>query len=283
MSAFNIKIKCFCTPFSQDIDDLLYGDGSFTPEFDLWQSWDAFIYECIVKAKELFVKIDDLDTPLIWLLPALQYQEELKQLLITSLTQLFPKHAEHLLFYGAVGANAMIKLIEQKKWEKANVIALDATYKVDKHAEYLYQGIGAGLAVIETGATGWHQVSHEFASSIDFIKHNQLSALFSDIALNSKKKIDLIIAPGNGVDDDSDVWLSNLQQISNLIDDNTRYELPNYKLGKIGALEGLVNLYYLVTSPAILNQVKHALLISQEHAKYQAVASYLWISEEVYN
>ena len=31
------------------------------------------------------------------------------------------------------------------------------------------------------------------------------------------------------------------------------------------------------------NHFKHALVISQEQSKYQAAASYLWISEEVHN
>ena len=98
-----------------------------------------------------------------------------------------------------------------------------------------------------------------------------------------KKRIDFICAPGNGVNHESDVWFTNLQLLSNLISEHTHYELPNYKLGKIGALEGLVNLYQLTSSPAIVNHFKHALVISQEQSKYQAAASYLWISEEVHN
>ncbi|MEI8618366.1 hypothetical protein P4S63_18305 [Pseudoalteromonas sp. B193] len=79
------------------------------------------------------------------------------------------------------------------------------------------------------------------------------------------------------------MWLTNLELLSSLINEHTHYELPNYKLGKIGALEGLVNLYQLTSSPAIVNHFKHALVISQEQSKYQAAASYLWISEEVHN
>ncbi|MEI8666613.1 hypothetical protein P4S81_20050 [Pseudoalteromonas sp. B28] len=75
-------------------------------------------------------------------------------------------------------------------------------------------------------------------------------------------------ATGNGVNHESDVWLTNLQLLSNLISEHTHYELPNYKLGKIGALEGLVNLYQLTSSPAIVNHFKHALVISQEQSKY---------------
>ena len=83
------------------------------------------------------------------------------------------------------------------------------------------------------------------------------------------------------IDDDS--WLNNLQLLTSLIDEHTYYELPNYKLGKIGALEGLVNLYQLTTSPAIVEHFSHALMLSQEQAKHQGAASYLWISEEVHS
>ncbi|MEI8618367.1 hypothetical protein P4S63_18310 [Pseudoalteromonas sp. B193] len=76
------------------------------------------IVECMhlrlhIKAKELFAKVEDLQAPLVWLLPALEYQGELKQLLANSLKQLFPQHVSHILFYGATGANAMIELVQK--------------------------------------------------------------------------------------------------------------------------------------------------------------------------
>ncbi|WP_278382098.1 hypothetical protein [Pseudoalteromonas distincta] len=283
MSAFNINMECFLAPFSQDIDELLYGEESASNEFKEWQSWNACIYDCILKAKELFAKVEDLQAPLVWLLPALEYQGELKHLLANSLKQLFPQHVSHILFYGATGANAMIELVQKNQWKKVNVLAVDATHKANINGEYTYQGVGGALATVIAVKTGWMQQSHELAPSVDFIKHNQLSGIFSNIALNSKKQIDFICAPGNGVNHESDVWLTNLQLLSNLISEHTHYELPNYKLGKIGALEGLVNLYQLTSSPAIVNHYKHALVISQEQSKYQAAASYLWISEEVHN
>lgn len=283
MKAFNVNVSCFSTPLSQDIDTLLYADTPNPPDGIIWQSWNACIYDCIVKAKELFAKVEDSNLPLVWLLPALAYQDELKQLLAKSFKQLFPEHVEHLLFYGAVGANTLVQLAVQKKWHKANVIAIDATYKADKNNEWVYLGVGGALATIETAQIGWMQTSHDFAPSIDFIKHDQLGGIFSKIAQDNKDHIDLIFAPGNGIHQQSDVWLTNLQLLSNLINEHTHYELPNYKLGKIGALEGLVNLYQLTSSPAIVNHFKHALVISQEQSKYQAAASYLWISEEVHN
>ncbi|XQF94222.1 hypothetical protein ACOBV9_18495 (plasmid) [Pseudoalteromonas espejiana] len=57
------------------------------------------------------------------------YQDELKQLLVKSFKQLFPKHVEHLLFYGAVGANTLVQMAGQKKWSKANVMTIVTTYK----------------------------------------------------------------------------------------------------------------------------------------------------------
>ncbi|MEL0634486.1 hypothetical protein V6237_17050 [Pseudoalteromonas carrageenovora] len=283
MSAYNVNVDYLSTPISNNVDELLYGSANLTKDEQNWQSWDECIFQCVLKAKELFAKVEDLNTPLVWLLPALTYQDDLKQLLAKSFTQLFPDHVEHLYFYGAVAANKLMPLAKHKKWQKVNVIAIDAIFKAHNNCEYKYLGVGGALATLKSVNTGWMQLSHELSPSVDFIKHNQFSLLFGNIVKNNEHLVDIIFAPGNGITYESDVWLTNLHLLSNIINEHTHYELPNYKLGKIGALEGLISLYQLSSSPAIVNHFKHALVISQEQSKYQAVASYLWTSEEVHS
>ncbi|OLF74693.1 hypothetical protein AWH60_08630 [Pseudoalteromonas haloplanktis] len=281
MSAFSIEMVCFSAPNISSVDALLFDDNSAVFNELQWQSWDACVYDCIIKSKELMAEVTDSTLPMIWLLPALSFKDELKQLLTQSLQQLYPDHSNELIFHGATAAHSAIALAGEKKWQKFNVIALDATFKTNKQQQFVYQGVGGALAVVEMVPCGWSQVSHEIAASIDFSKHNQLAGMLTRLAEQTENKIDLIFAPGNGVDDDS--WLNNLQLLTSLIDEHTYYELPNYKLGKIGALEGLVNLYQLTTSPAIVEHFSHALMLSQEQAKHQGAASYLWISEEVHS
>lgn len=283
MKAFSVSIESFSSLFARDIDELIYGETSSINEHHGWQSWDACLYDCIIKSKELFAKVEDLQAPLVWLLPALAYQDELKQLLANSLKQLYPAHVSHTLFYGATGATALIALAQKNAWHKVNVIALDATFKVNKQGEFSYQGVAGMLALVTAKKAGWVQTNHYLAPSIDFIKHDQLSGMLEKIAQTAQPTIGVIFAPGNGIEPESDVWLNSLQLLDQVISEHTHYELPNYKLGKMGALEGIVNLYQLTTSPAIVERYTHALVISQEQAKYQAAASYLWISEEVYN
>ena len=71
--------------------------------------------------------------------------------------------------------------------------------------------------------------------------------------------------------------------LSNKINEQTIFQLPNYKLGKLGALEGIINLATLTNSPFYNDSLSQALVITQESNKYQAVASYLWTSKEVCN
>lgn len=283
MSAFSIEINDFLVIAETSIDELVYGEITVASAKSVWQSWDICIYDCIVKSKALMANVEDLNRPLVWLLPALSYQNELKQVFESSLKQLYPDHVEHLLFYGATGAHALVALAKKNNWDKVNVIALDATFKANAQGEYSYQGVGGALATFEHVKSGWSQSSFELAPTVDFLKHNQLNGMFSRIAEQTQQPIDIIFAPGNGINPDGDVWVNNLQLLSTLINEHTHYELPNYKLGQIGALEGLVNLYQLTTSPMIVNHYEHALMISQEQAKHQATASYLWISEEVHN
>lgn len=283
MKAFSVSIESFSSLSTHDIDALIYGETSSINEHHGWQSWDACLYDCIIKSKELFAKVEDPQAPLVWLLPALAYQDELKQLLANSLKRLYPEHVSHLLFYGATGGSALIALVQKNAWHKVNVIALDATFKANKQGEFSYQGVAGILAVVTAKKVGWVQTSHYLAPSIDFIKHDQLSGMFVKTAQTAQQAIEVIFAPGNGIEPESDVWLNNLQLLDQVINEHTHYELPNYKLGKMGALEGIVNLYQLTTSPAIVERYTHALVISQEQAKYQATASYLWISEEVHN
>lgn len=283
MKAFNVAIESFSSLHEHDIDELLYGETRSVNEHSRWQSWDACLYDCIIKSKELFAKLKDPQAPLVWLLPALAYQDDLKQLLTNSLKQLYPEHVSHTFFYGAAGAAALVTLARKNAWQKVNVIALDATFKVNKQGEYSYQGVAGILAVVTAKNTGWMQTSHHLAPSIDFAKHDQLPSILEKIAQTAQPTIEVIFAPGNGIEPESDVWLNSLQLLDQVINEHTHYELPNYKLGKMGALEGIVNLYQLTTSPAIVERYTHALVISQEQAKYQAAASYLWISEEVHN
>ncbi|KDC53939.1 hypothetical protein [Pseudoalteromonas sp. S3431] len=283
MSAFSVSIDYLSMPATTSVDELLYGDVTAALEGKKWQSWDVCIYDCIVKSKELINKVEDFNTPLVWLLPALSYQSELKQLLESSLKQLYPDHVEHLLFYGVTSAHVAVALTKKNHWKKVNIIALDATFKADASGQYSYQGVGGAFATLGAKKTGWSQVNYEITPSIDFVKHNQLNGMFTRVAEQAQQSIDIIFAPGNGINHDSEVWLNDLQLLSALINEQTHYELPNYKLGQIGALEGVVNLYQLATSPVIENHCKHALMISQEQAKHQAVASYLWISEEAHN
>jgi len=283
MSAFSLSIDYFSFPTAQSVDDLLYGDATSSSSEVNWQSWEACIYDCIVKSKELMGQVKNLSAPFIWLLPALSYQSELKQMLQSSLQQLYPDQAQHFLFYGTSSAHFAVALAKKNKWAKVNVIALDRIYKANKQGQYSYQGVGGVVAILEQQATGWSQTSSEIAPSVDLIKHNQLNGMFSKLADESHQFIDIIFAPGNGINPDSEVWLNELQLLSNLINEHTQYELPCYKLGQIGALEGLVVLYQLTTSPSIESHCKHALIISQEQAKHQCAAAYLWISEEVHN
>ena len=283
MKAFSIAVESFSSLFANDIDEVLYGETSAANEHQEWQSWDACLYDCIIKSKELFAKVEELQAPLVWLLPALAYQDELKQFLTNSLKQLYPAHVSHTLFYGTAGATALLVLAQENGWQKVNVIALDATFKVNKQGEFSYQGVAGILAVVTAKKAGWQQTSHHLAPSIDFAKHDQLPGMLEKIAQTAQSTIEVIFAPGNGIEPESEVWLNSLQLLEQVINEHTHYELPNYKLGKMGALEGIVNLYQLATSPAIVGRYTHALVISQEQAKYQATASYLWISEEVHN
>ena len=111
-----------------------------------------------------------------------------------------------------------------EKWQKFNVIALDATFKANKQQQFVYQGVGGALAVVEMVPCGWSQVSHG-ATSIDYSKHNQLAGMLTRLAEQTENKIDLIFAPGNGVDDDS--WLNNLQLLTSLIDEHTYSTIIN--------------------------------------------------------
>lgn len=283
MSAFSINMACLSTPNATNIDELIYDEIAAASSNVAWESWDVCIYDCIVKSKALMAQVSDFTTPLVWLLPALTYQDELKQLLENSLKQLYPNQVEYMLFYGTSSMHILVSLAKKYEWGKVNVIALDATYKATTQGQYSYQGVGGALATLEQQAHGWSQQSSEIAPSIDFTKHDQLSGMFSRITKQTQKPVDIIFAPGNGIHPDSDVWLNNLQLLNPLINEQTHYELPNYKLGNLGALEGLVNLYQLTTSPAIVNHCEHALMISQEQAKHQSASAYLWISEEVHN
>ena len=283
MSAFDVQVDYFSTPSANNVDEFLYGDPLPALTHVEWKSWDVCIYDCIVKSKELMAKVDDTESPLVWLLPALSYQDELKQLLQSSLKQLYPQQTTNLLFYGSSSAHALIDLAKKNEWEKVTVIAIDATYKANAQTQYGYQGVGGLLATLQAKSYGWSQTSFELAPSIDFEKHNQLDGMFLRLVEQTKKPVDIIFAPGNGINHNSDVWLNSLQLLSPLINEHTHYELPNYKLGNIGALEGLVNLYQLTTSPAIVNHCEHALMISQEQLKHQSASEYLWISEEVHN
>ncbi|WP_024607333.1 hypothetical protein [Pseudoalteromonas sp. TAB23] len=283
MNAFSLMLDYFSFPTAQSVDDLLYGDETSSLSEVNWQSWEVCIYDCIVKSKELMGQVKNLNAPLIWLLPALSYQSELKQVLQSSLQQLYPEHAQHFLFYGASSVHFAVGLAKKNEWVKVNVIAIDTIYKANKQGQYSYQGIGGAVTTLEQQTTGWSQISNEIVPSVDFIKHNQLNGMFTRLADQSQQLIDIIFAPGNGVNPESEVWLNELQLLSNLINDHTQYELPCYKLGQIGALEGLVVLYQLTTSPTIESHCKNALIISQEQAKHQGAASYLWISEEVHN
>lgn len=281
MSAFKINIDQFETPYKLSPEELLLEGGSSEGCIVPWHSTDAFVYDCIMKAKSVFKTDFAQNGTVLWLLPALPFQSELKTLFATSLQQCFGTPLEHLFFEGCHGIHSALMLAQQSSLENVTVIAIDGVFKANKREQFDYLGVAACTANIEFINTGWVLQSAEMVASIDLAKHNPIQGELKRVLSLNEQPIDIIFAPGNGVE--SDDWLNYLPVLSNKINEQTIFQLPNYKLGKLGALEGIINLATLTNSPFYNDNLSQVLVITQESNKYQAVASYLWTSKEVCN
>ncbi|WP_404343672.1 hypothetical protein [Pseudoalteromonas mariniglutinosa] len=281
MKALELTIDWLSIANITDIDQLLLEVDEQPIIAKSWSCWQTCLYDCLVQSKQLYSQIKDPQIPLIWLLPALSFNNELKQMLAASLKQLFATPDEHMLFFGASSMHAAIKLASNKNWQQANIAALDATYRVNAEGAFSYQGTGAALATLTFKNNGWIQQGYGLVPAVDFVTHSPVNGVLSQLLELNSQAIDVIFAPGNGIDTDD--WLNYLPLLSRAINEHTHYQLLNYRLGKIGALEGLVNIYHLTSCSEHVMQYQHALMISQEQQNHQAAASYLWISEEIHN
>ena len=280
MSAFKISIQQFDTPYEVAPEVLVLEGSSGHEQVQNWHSFDAFIYDCIVKAKSV-LKESDVQQPLIWLLPALPFQTDHKTLFINSLQQRYGIAVEQMIFEGANAMHSAIALAKEQNFSAFDVVAIDGVFKASKHNGFEYLGIAACKACGEFTQVGWALQSTSMCSSVDIAKHQPIHAELERILSLNEQKIDLVFAPGNGLE--SDDWVSYLPVLSKKINEQTMFQLPNYKLGKMGAIEGVVNLASLTNSALYAERFGQALIISQEYNKYQAVASYLWISKEMCN
>lgn len=281
MNPFSLTFEYLSLPYASDIDALLYLPIE-ADIVDLEQpSRESFIYQCVVESKKLFSQIADYTQPIIWLLPAWSYQQEHMQLFTQSLQEQYNEHAQHVIFKGASGAANAIALANEQNWSHVNLIAIDATFRADKHGNYAYQGVGAALVSLLFTKAGWSQSFNELVSSIDLTKHNAFDGIFSRLSEQVEQSFDIIFTPGDGIEDENNIWLYSLEIINDKINERTRYQFPCYTYGKIGSLSGLINLYELTSNPTFVDHEHCALIISQEQGNHQSVTSYLWTGEEV--
>ena len=290
MKPFTLSVENLLLPYADNIDFLLYEPINATILDREVPAWQVFIYECIVKSKTLINNIVDSTVPIVWLLPAWVYQPDRIKLLTTSLQEQYNERAQHLIFNGSSSIDSAIALASEKNWPQVHLIALDATYRVDKNGRYLYQGTGGALATLSFVQVGWAQSFSELVPSINFVQNNVLNGMLTRASQTTTEPFDIIFTPGNGVEAESDVWLQSLQAINDKITEKTMYRFPQYTYGKVGALSGLINLYTLTTNPTLVSYTESehedadfkgcALIISQEKYNHQAVASYLWIGKE---
>ena len=279
MTAFLLSVDYVSLPHASSIEELMIGDFVTKEKFSGDESWQSFTYDCILKAKSLFVSLKDSNLPTIWLMPAWVFQSEQKEIVIESFYQLFAAKSEFVFFLGSSGIDAAIQFISEQGIDAANVIAIDGVYLPNSSSEYCYHGVGGIVATLDLTSVGWSQRFFCYEASIDFEQHDAFGALFKKAIEDVSVDIDTIFSPGNGIDEDGDIWLHSLQLLAPHLGKNIEYIFPVYTLGKLGAVNGVMNLYSLINNPNYSSQ-KHALMISQEQSVHQAVGVYIWKNEE---
>ncbi|SBS34735.1 hypothetical protein MSP8887_03239 [Marinomonas spartinae] len=282
MTAFSISIADVSLPHALSVDDVLTGSFLECDVVSGEMTWQAFTYDCIMKAKSLYPLLQDTSLPTIWLLPAWAFQYQQKEIVIETFNQLFSTTPELVFFQGSSGMDAAIKMMAEQGIDEANIIAVDGVYLANSSAEYCYYGVGGLTAKFEISPAGWSQRFFHYETTIDFIQHDAFKALFLDASEGLAVPIDIIFSPGNGVAQDGDTWLHSLQLLAPHLSEDIDYVFPAYLLGKIGAMSGVINLYSLINNPCYRDS-QHALMISQEQSVHQAVGSYVWTNEEAHS
>ncbi|MBJ7554742.1 hypothetical protein [Marinomonas spartinae] len=282
MTAFSVSIADISLPHALSVDDVLTGNLLECDALSGEATWQAFTYDCIIKAKTLYPLLQDASLPTIWLLPAWAFQYQQKEVVVESFNQLFSTTAELVFCLGSSGMDASIQMMIDQSIDAANIIAIDGVYLPNSSAEYCYYGVGGLIAKFERVKEGWSQRFFHYETTVDFVQHDAFQALFQDVSEGLIVPIDIIFSPGNGVAQDGDTWLHSLQLLSPHLSENIDYVFPAYLLGKIGAMSGVINLYSLINNPCYRDS-QHALMISQEQSVHQAVGSYVWINEEAHS
>ena len=284
MTSFCLTVESLSLPYADDIDTLVV--EGVDPQAEILNKevpdWKALIYDSVVEAKKYAERIAEQACPIVWLLPAWLYFPERKKLFAECFYEAFGAPVSNLIFHGTSSADAAIELALANDWQSVELVAIDASFRVNQQCKFVYQGIGSLHARLTFNSTGWSQQYHELVPSVDVENHNAHGGILNRLTqVLNDDNVDVVVSSGNGVEATSEAWLDSIQTINNNFSAQTRYHFPQYNHGKIGALSGLVNLYSLSVNPLIPREKDvNVLVFSHEQGVNQAVTLYQWKGEE---
>jgi len=286
----------------------LYPGEVSVEKSDEGQSISAFIpqlsqenlFERIVSLIKLALKdstLNQCNTPILWLLPELQWhQEDVIAQWTDKFKSLFPNLVDRTVKFFPYGRaalpmalNYLTELPKQSQLNKVCILAVDSHFfKDDGVTVYSECSIveqtwipseGLAYIILEQQTFGLEIIHSDYDSAISLEKLRSIENLFSQQS-DFSEQLSYLYLPGNGDQKLVTPWALAYQTLDRMLTIGSQIIQTGYHTAELGCVTGLYNLMHIYDNYNEEVYQGDTLQLEISDNIYSAVALYRWMSKE---